>query len=299
MPKPLSIAYKAALAAGSYLQATCVKITLRDSTVVAFTTWSDFLNFLGVIYDPNELVSIEPVSGSVGTGVVSFTITGLIGAYVAALGQALSADDARFLFTGAKMVFFNVLPLNLSAGMEMIASGEVGEVRILSETSFSIEFRSNMQRAAIQYGLFITQNCHKDLGVQNFNGTGCPATLIHHTVTVSAVSGDGLSISFTLTPTRTLVNGTLVGASGGNSQVPPQRIKSYTLVAGVVTAVLADSLPFGVLVGDSLVVTEGCRKDSSVHEGGITDCTFYNGSDFPAGYSPDVPGVDRLSTAGS
>ncbi len=298
MPKPLSTAYQQNIEAGVG-SATCVLITLRDSSQLAFSTWSDFFTYLGVAYDPNEIAQITEVSSQIGTGVITLTVTGLLGAYLQALGRPVTADDARFLFSGAKAVIFNVFPSDLAAGQETLATGELGEIKILSQTAFSFEFRSLMQRAAIQYGLYITQNCHKQFGVQNFNCTGCTATPITHSVAVTSISADGLTIAFSLTPNRTLTNGTILGASGGNSKVAPMRIKSYTVVAGVSTVVLSDSLPYLVSVGDSLVATEGCRKDSTPHEGGITDCTFYNGSDAPAGFSPDVPGVDRLTTAGS
>lgn len=278
--------------------ATCFKITLLNGDVLGFTTWDRWLSYDGLDYNPDVGVGLTELdSFSIGTKVGTMRFTGLLGTYV-------SKNDLRFFWPGAKIFIFNLTPkydsvdltwaADLDRGIEVLRSGDLGNTKISDETKFDSEFRSISQRASLTFGKLLAPLCPYRFGVDD--GTimsVCPVDLDtkKHTVTLTTVSADGLTLTFTLATTDDFLTAGFVAAlSGDNVGVPPKQIRDHSQSGTTATVVLYDQLPFPLVEGvTSLEITEGCQKRLD------PDCIRHTGDGAPHGGFKDIAGPDFLA----
>lgn len=271
--------------------ATCVRVTLRDGSVFGATTWGEAIRWDGLDYDPSDGAQMETFTSSLGAQVTMFKVTGL-------LGSRFSADDVRFLWPGAAVLAFNVIPeqdpstLNWhgheTAGADVLVAGKLGAIQIPNEVCFTAEFRATMAQAA---GL-ITRSVQRKCPFR-FGKSPCPAVPPTHIANVSAVAGRVLT--FTLTPSVLLDKGSVEALAGANAGVQPLRIVSAVNAGGGAwDLTLADAFPFALAVGTSCRITEGCDHL-------FPTCKLYNPAaagrtaGWPYGGFRDVPGQDKLN----
>jgi hypothetical protein len=275
--------------------ATMFKIILTDGTVLAFTTFDQWVSYLGTNYNPDVGVGLtEMDSQSIGTKVSTMKFSGLLGTYV-------TADDLRYRWSGATLLVFNCTPkqdpvaLDWSADtdldIELLRFGDIGNLKLPGDGTFTGEFRSISQRASVSFGVACNPLCPYRFGV-NKGLSRCPVDLAtkRHTVSLASVSSDGLTLTFTLATTDDyLTNGTIEALDGANAGIPGLNIKKHTQSGTTATVELYDRFPLTLLVSASMRVTEGCQRRFD------PDCLRHTGDGAPHGGFKDLVGPDFQS----
>lgn len=244
--------------------ATCWKATLKDGTILGFTSHVDDLSISGVTYEAASGYTPTNVETSGDLAVDNLEVQGLLDS------PSITEDD---LLAGkwdhAEIEIFEVNYENTAQGTNNLRRGWLGEVSV-GRSSFKAELRGLSQRLQ-QVILEVTSpSCRATLG-----DTRCGVNLTDYTTTGAVTSVTSNRVFETdvhdntvrLTPSTTgnppsgyFDSGVLTWTSGLNDGLSME-VKSFIVgspSSGGVTLQLP--MPYTVQVGDQFSIVTGCGK---------------------------------------
>jgi len=257
--------------------ATCVKLTLTDTTVIGFTDWPEDLLVSAVTYKSIGGYTPSSVKSTSELNVDNVEIVG----YFEANGVTL-ADVRAGILDGATFEKFKVNPRDTSKGVINLRYGTLGRASS-GDLEYSFEGRGLFQRLQQPVGKVVTSTCRAEL----FD-TQCGVNPATFTVT-STITGVTSRAKFQDT-TRTEAddwfnNGVITFTSGNNNGIS-REVKDYTLSSGEVETFLP--FPYDVAASDGYSMVAGCDKSKSTCISKFSNITRRRAEDF-------VPGSDKAN----
>lgn len=266
--------------AGSTL-CQCLKMTLRDGTIVGATSIDKSLVIDGVTY--HAWLQVSDIVSTATLGVDNLELT------VITDDTALMADIEAGRYDNASFYLFETNYLSPTDGQNSLKRGTTGEAKITDAGSYTLEFRGLTQALQQTVGSVTSKTCRAhfaDFPTQALgNKCGLTAATYTFTGTIDTVTSRQIVSDAARTEADDYyTEGFLTFTDGLNSGYRRQ-IKSFA--AGVFTFVLP--FPFVIGVGDAYSAIAGCRKRH------IDDCKtkFNNLVNFQG--EPYLPGVDALT----
>ena len=251
---------------------SCWKLTLKDGSVMGFTSNSDNLEIDRVLYRARTGVNCSHIETSNNFSVDNLDVTGV-----------LNSEDITeaSLLTGkydfARVEIFSVDTLT-PANRIMERVGYLGEVTV-RDGLFIAEVRGLAQRLQCQVGELYSPTCRATLG-----DSRCKIDLKNYTFdcTVEKVISRQVFVAGTDKPSGYFSYGEIKWLSGKNKDLRME-VKDYSNKQFV----LALSMPHPIEPGDTFAAVAGCDKAFS------TCCKKFNNAINFRG-EPTVPGLDLL-----
>lgn len=265
--------------------AVFIKITLRDTTVIGYTSTDQPVVVSGVTYIPGFEVS--QLSGSEGLNVDNLELTILPDQQG---GTVTALDLLTGRWAGAFCEVFAANYQSPADGVEILKRGYTGEVTV-KNGQYVVEFRSLAQLLQQPQGQTTQPTCRNRLG-----DALCTVDLGPYTVTgtlTAITSQQVFADSARAEAADYFGEGVITFTSGANAGYS-RKVKDFA--AGVFTCSLP--FPFAFELGDAYSAVAGCRKRhqrSTANPTGVSDCIdkFNNILNFRG--EPHLQGVDALT----
>lgn len=273
--KDISPELRAHYAQGSTTISRQWRFERTDGLVVAVTTCSRDLLYLGEIYRSKDGVNPTAISQQVGAAVTNSDATGTLSPDLATEAEFLSG-----LWDRCKYVIFEVNYRDLSMGRLMLASGTLGDLKV-GRSAFTAEMRGIAQALQQTNGKVVTKNCTAQFGDARCKVDLAPIT-VAGTVT-SAPSRRVIADSSRTEPPDRFGAGLFRVTSG---PMTGEEMEIDTFAAGVFSLVLP--LSQNPEVDMTYEAVPGCRKRFT------EDCKdkWVNVLNF-RGF-PNIPGADTV-----
>lgn len=281
MPRTLSSDLAATLQTDTTTLAVLIKLTLTDSTVMGFSSVDRDITYGGVTYQAGAAANISSFQQSLSGGVNNSEVSGLITS-----DRITEADIAAGRYDGAQYQVFVVDSANLSHGAMILESGFIGQITD-GNGAFIAETRGKGQLLKQNIGEQTSASCR----CRRLGDAQCKVDMTSYRVsaTVTAVSSDGLTISFASGTGGVFdfINGVIKMTSGPNSGIE-RDIKDGNPLFDLI---LATPFPFPVSVGDTATLDQGCNKDFSTCFTRFNNAINFHGE-------PLLPGNDQIIQVG-
>jgi uncharacterized phage protein (TIGR02218 family) len=279
--KTLSSALAAHLADGVTTMAYCWQLTRTDGTVLGFTEHDQNIVYQGVTFEAATGFTSTQIQQSLGLSVDNLEAQGAL--------SSLSITDTELLagrYDDAAIALYWVNWADPSMGVT-IARGNLGEVK-REGLAFSAELRSLAHRMNQKIGFMYQRTCNANLGDARctidvtqpaFRGTGTVQSAgLLRIFNVSGLSGFA-SDWFTA--------GLIEITSGANQGITFE-IKTHVRTSGVDSIELWTATELPLAVGDTAVLTAGCKKDADTCSAKFNNILNFRG--FPL-----IPGIDAVT----
>jgi uncharacterized phage protein (TIGR02218 family) len=268
--------------------ATVIKFTRRDAEVFGFAEHDRDLVYSGVTYQAVTGIIVSPVHTSAGLNVANLEISGFLDA------DAIDGiEHEAGVWDGATFEIFDVIWNNLTAGRNLLLTGEIGEVT-REDQKFVAELRGLSAKLQTNFGNVVTPTCPYRFGDSDcgFNLAAVTATGI----TVTAVASNSLFTATALNGQAAdyYTRGTIEFTTGLNTGRRGD-IKQHYLSLGDAVIQMQLAFPYNIEAGDLFTVTPGCNKLFKTADGVYAgDCIvkWTNGVNF--GGEPEVPLQNKL-----
>ena len=256
------------------------KVTRADGQVFGFTSLDRDIVYGGVTYVANGAWSASNVSQDTRLSVGNLEITGYLS------GDAITQADAEAgVWDHATVELYRVNWKSIADGHEIVAVGEMGEVRI-SDGQMVVELRGFLQKLQNELGRVFLPTCDAQFGDER---CGVSLSGYTHTGTVNAVTDRAnfeASDIATVDDENYFRFGVITWLTGDNAG-RRMEVKEYD--AGVFELQLP--MASTISVGDTFEAIAGCDKTfDTCHD------TFENVVNF-RGF-PTIPGVSKLLSGG-
>lgn len=274
MPRIIPAGIAAKLLAGTTTLCFCWKLTLRNATVLAYTSNMDTVTVGGIDYLPAAGLLSMSIRAELGTGIDSASVLGVIDDDEITAESLLNGDwdDARI----------EIFLADYENTTETVAclTGYIGEVAN-EITAFVAEVRSLLQRAAQQVGYLCSAACKAQLG-----DTACGVLVSFEVGSVTSV------ISSKVFRDTGLIGGGadyyqfgLVAWSSGANAGATHEIKRYATATGEFEL---QETPAGTIqAGDGFTVSPGCDKTLDTCKTKFNNIVRFRGEPF-------IPGTDAV-----
>lgn len=251
------------------------KITLSDSTVLAYTDHDKDITVAAVLYVSAVGYVPSAVQTSVELSPDNMDLMGIIDD-----AGIKEADLLAGRFDYADIEVAVVDYLNLAGGdVYPMVRGKLGRITV-ADGEFHVELNSLAQQLQQNVGRIISPVCDADLG-----DTRCGYTNTATGFTVTAVTD---ARQFGATGRGEADNywngGEVIWATGAANAGYTMDIKTYTATGAAFE--LYEPMPFTIATGDTGNLTRGCDKS-------ITQCKAYSRYDDNRGF-PHIPGLQKL-----
>lgn len=263
------------LAGSTLTTAHLWRVTRADGAVFGFTSLDADLVYQGVLYRAASAMSASAVAQDARLTVGNLEIAGYLDA-----DGITQADAEAGLWDGAAVVLLRVNQRDLSQGHEIIATGELGEVRLL-DGRLVVELRGFLQRLQNQQGRTVLPTCDAELGdarctvnLATFTDTGTVTAVADRAhFTASALAGADHLYRY----------GVITWDTGANAG---RRMEVKEFSAG---GIFELQLPMSsaVAVGDTFTAVAGCDKLLATCRDTYSNVVNFRGF-------PHVPGLPRL-----
>lgn len=284
----------------------CIKITRRDGRIFGFTDHLLDLVVGGVTYEASTGLDASTLDNSVGTGVDSIEVLGVV------KSDRIAAPDIRAgVWDAAKVEFFWVDWNDLAQGPAVLLTGTIGEITE-AEGQFKAEIRSLSQH----YSQSIGKECSLTCRVKEFpdecfvSAAGVAGTNYDGTQTAAShkFSGAVVTAWSASNPRFVTFDGPTTPAGGDTKASNYYRwgkvtfetganagfsmdVKGHTINAGTAVIELQRPFPYAVQLGDTAQLIAGCDRTLSMCAG-----TFQNVGNLDA--EPHVPGPEAILKTG-
>lgn len=256
---------------------TLWKLTLRNGTVMGFTSFSRDIEMSGVVYKARTGFSPGAIALSAHFNVDNLDIQGVLDDF------SITEDDlnsGKYDFAEVEILRLNWLDKPYSYGKcDKIIKGITGEIKV-EKGQYTTEVRSLSQFLQFNVGELVQPACPYTLGDEF-----CTKDLTDFTFYSQVTSViDNRIIYCDLTQVDGFFSyGSITFNSGLNIQLSCE-VKSYMQLNGFVELQLPAN--YTIEIGDTFTIYAGCNKDLD------TDCSekFDNGINH--GGFPDLPGND-------
>lgn len=245
--------------------ATCWKATLKDGTILGFTSHVEDLTIDGVTYEAAAGYTPTAVETSGDLAVDNLEVQGLLDS-----PAITEADLLAGRWDHAQIQIFEVNYEDTAQGKNKLRMGWLGEVRI-GRSSFIAELRGLAQRYQQQILELTSAQCRATLGDDR-----CGVDLTDYTTTGAVVSvssnrefsSDVYNNIVRLTPSTTgnppagyFDRGKVAWLTGANAGLEME-VKTYTGESPSVGDVfdLQLPMPYDIEVGDTFSAVTGCQK---------------------------------------
>lgn len=288
---PVALASHYALHATTVCQ--CLRMVLRDGTIVLATTLDAPLTVDGETYAP--WLDISSLVSSASMSVDNMQLT------VVTDEEDVKDDLEAGRYDNAAFYMFEVNYLSPADGVNALKRGTTGEASITDNGSYTLEFRGLMQQMQQPVGIVTQRTCRA-----NFADYPRVAGGPHYASSDGGTGGSPCRLDpddWTVTGTLTAVTNRQIAADSGRAEADDwftagflkftdglnanyeRQIKDFA--AGVFTFTLP--FPFDVQVGDAYSAIAGCQKRLT------EDCNakFSNVLNFQG--EPHLPGVDTIT----
>lgn len=258
----------------------CLKMTLRDGTIVTASSIDKVLIIDGAAYQP--WLQVSDIVSTATLGVDNLELT------VITDDAALMADLEAGRYDNASFYLFETNYLNPSDGVNGLKRGSTGEVQITDSGKYTLELRGLTQALQQPVGIVTSRTCRAHFADWPKMALASRCGLDPADWTVTGTLTDALRQTLTDTartePDDWFGDGFITLTSGFAAGYTRQ-VKTYA--AGVFGLMLP--LPFLAVPGDTYSAIAGCRKRHDV------DCRdkFNNILNFQG--EPNLPGVDSLT----
>lgn len=252
------------------------KVTRADGEVFGFTSLDRDILYLGVTYKANGAWSASNVAQDTRLSVGNLEITGYLS------GDAITQADAEAgVWDYASIELYRVNYKSLADGHEIVAVGELGEVRI-SDGQMVVELRGFLQKLQNEQGRVFLPTCDAQFGDER---CGVSLSSYTHTGTVDAVTDRAnfeASDIATVDDEHYFRFGLITWLTGDNAG-RRMEVKAYN------SGVFELQLPMAstIAVGDTFEAIAGCDKTFET-----CVATFDNVVNF-RGF-PHIPGVAKV-----
>lgn len=279
--KTVSTALSSHLSGEVTTLATCWKLTLRDGSVLGFTSHDTDLEIDSVTYraatgfSPGEISQLATLEND------TLALEGMLDA-AAITDKDLLAGKYDY----AAVEIFVANYADLSQGTLAIRDGWLGQVT-LEQGRYVVEISGLSQRLEQRLGELYSPTCRADLGDAR---CGVNLTPFTETGTVTAVESRQVFTDNSLNETNGHFNGGLVTFAGGSNSGLKMEVKQSD-AAGTITLVMP--MPHAIAVSDAYSIVVGCDKTLTTCQSRFSNALNFRGE-------PHVPGLDAiLETAGT
>lgn len=282
--KTVSAALDAHLARTSTTLATCWKVTRVQGSpeqVYGFTDHDRNLTIDGVVYRSSTGYTRSAIQSHASLAVDNLDLEGAL------VSGAITETDIRAgLWDFAAVEIFLVNWADLSMGTIKERKGTLGEVRS-GRNHFIVELRGLTQQLQQAVGRQYAMSCDADFGDSR---CGFNAASVTFSGSVTSVTDNRTFNDSSRSEATDYYTKGKIKFTGGLNQGLYMDIKAYALSGGAFQLQLP--MPFTIQIGDTFLVTAGCRKRFA------EDCIakFNNGVNF-RGF-PHIPGLDQISSGG-
>lgn len=254
------------------------KVTRTDAAVYGFTSLDRDLLYQGVTYQAETAFAASNVDQDTRLSVGNLEISGYFDS--AAITQA---DAEAGLWDGARVELLRVNYADLSQGHEIIATGEVGEVRLL-DGRLVAELRGFLQRLQNQQGRVYLPTCDLELGAQgDFKCNVGMAPFTHAGTVTSVADRANFTASGLAQATNYFRFGVVTWTTGSNSG---RRMEVKAFTAGGVFA-LQMPMAGAIAAGDTFTAKAGCDKQLATCRDRFSNVVNFGGF-------PTVPGLPKM-----
>jgi len=276
MTRVMPPGFQTSLDSGATTMALAWRVDRTDGVIQGFTEHDRDLTFESVTYLASAGFTASRMKQSLGLSADNLSVVGALSS------DTLNEDDlAAGVYDNAQVELWYVNWQN-TAERILLDRGNIGDVA-RSETNFSAEFRSMLDRMNQTTGRTLQRACDAvlgdgrctvDLNQLSFKATGTVTTQTGRALALSGLSafGDG---SFTL-GLFTLTSGANAGKSFEVKSHVGANINLWKVPAEPVTG------------GTTFSMTVGCRKDLATCRDSFANVLFHRGQ-------PYIPGVDFLA----
>lgn len=289
MPHTWSTALKTHCAQSGTTLSIQWRITRRDGTVIGATNHPADIVHDGVTY----LAS----SGMMPTAIMSRSSVQVDQAEIKAFIDSvqITEDDLRGgLYHHALVEIFCLNYKDLTMGEGFLGKGRIGNVTVMSDGTFSAEFRSldfmlsqqvcrstsvTCRAKRLGDGFGLSRGCGVDT-----SGVDAAARDIRQTGTVSAVGTD--NISFTVTDfigagVNFFKGGVIEWVSADSNSNLASDVIAFDSATGIVT--LFQPMPFPIEVGHTLIGEEGCDRRIETCKNTFDAVIYFDGEPYITG----------------
>lgn len=276
MPRAIPANHATKIEAGVTTFCFCWKLTLRDASVLAYTSNIDSVTVDAIEYLPGAGLLSTNLRSELGTGIDSASVLGVIDDDTITAADLLNGawDDAR-------IEIFLVDYTAPADGIIELLTGFVGELRN-EIVAFVAEVRSLLQRASQQVGYLCSASCKAQLGdaacgvvVSDDVGSGVTSVIDERTFRDSGLTGAGDGF---------YKFGLLTWTSGPNTGGVFE-VKSYTSATGEFE--LQETPAATIANGHDFSVTAGCDKLLATCLAKFDNVLRFRGEPF-------IPGTDAV-----
>lgn len=259
--------------------ATGWKVTLRDGTVLGFTTHIEDQVIAGVTYQ--TLGGGTPTAIQTSAGLEPDTLQ-VLGVLVSP--QIINTDlrAGRWDYAAVELFLYNYKDLSATL---LLRKGTLGQVR-MGKVRFEAELEGLTAKLQRTIGRVVGP-CNADLGDPRCGidlGVFADGTVAG---SVTAVTSQRQFADAGLTQPTGWFDGGVVTFTGGLNTGYAREVKTYNATGDIV--VLQDAFPYAIALADTYEITAGCDK-------GWTTCgTKFANRVNHRGF-PHVPGMDRMVT---
>lgn len=252
------------------------KVTRQDGQVFGFTSLDRAIFYDYVTYEANSAFSASAAAANTSMAVTTMEITGYLSS-----GLITQEDCEAGLWDGAAIEMWRVNYENLAAGHEIVAKGELGEVKLI-DGQLVVELRGFLHKLQNDLGRSFLPVCDAQLG-----DARCAVSLSAYTFdgTVSAVvdRSNFTAADIAASDDTNLFRFGVVTWNTGDNAGRRMEVKEYD--AGVFEFQLP--MPSEIQVGDTFTAVAGCDKT-------LPTCrdTFSNIDNF-RGF-PTIPGINKI-----
>lgn len=278
--KPISSNLTTHIAGETTTLATCWKLTLRNSTVLGFTSHSHDISFEGVDYLAATGFTPTAVATSADLAVDNVDVEGMLDST-----SITEADLLAGLYDFAEIEIFKVNYTDITQGKLPLRTGWLGEVS-LSRNQFVAEVRGLTQSLSQHLGDLYAPACRAKLGDSKCNVNMAGFTFIG---SVTTKTSNQVFTSDDLTQDISYFDGGKITFTSGENNGLSMEVKEYT--PGSVMLVFP--MPYVVELSDGFSIEAGCDKRFETCVERFNNAVNFRGE-------PHVPGTDEmLSTAGT
>lgn len=278
--KPISSELASHMAGEVTTLATCWKLTLRNSTVMGFTSHSEVITFDGVDYLAATGFSPTAIATSADLAVDNLDIEGMLDS-----SAITESDVLAGLYDYAEVEIFKVNYQDIGQGRLLLRRGWLGEVS-LSRHHFVAEVRGLTQNLVQMLGDLYAPACRAKLG-----DSKCGINILDYTFSATVTtktSNQQLGASALIQEIGYFDFGKITFTSGNNMGISME-VKEYT--PGALTLVFP--MPYDFMVDDTFTIEAGCDKRFETCIQRFNNAVNFRGE-------PHVPGIDKmLQTAGT
>lgn len=246
--KTLASGLAAHYESGSTTLAHCLRLQRADGSVYCFTSYDVDLTVSGQVYSAGPGLDISGIAFTAGLAPDNLELRVLYA------DEAITRDDLLAgRWSGAAFELFEVNARNTAAGINLLLTGETGEVKLTDGEGFTIELRSLKQALQRPCGIVVQKTCRARLG-----DSRCRVNLADHT------SNDTVGLVYaarrlfngvtTFAPDGVYQGGELEFTSGPNAGV---RREIKTFFGGIFELALAT--PFDIEPGHEFSAVVGCQ----------------------------------------